>query len=884
MIGRQILHYKILEKLGEGGMGIVYLAEDTKLKRQVAIKFLPPHIAKNSDERKRFEIEAQAAAALNHPNIATIHAIEYSDDDVFIVMEYIEGKELKQIIEEAKGQRADDKSLTANSLVSVDYCMDIATQIASGLQAAHKKGIIHRDIKSANIMITGEGQVKIMDFGLAKLGAGIFLTKEHSTLGTAPYMSPEQINGDEVDQRSDIWSLGVVLYELLSGRLPFRGDYEQAVIYSILNENPDPVLTWREDIPDALVQVVDTCLQKDPAHRFQKAQDVVAVLRGSQQASEVADGSRIKASPVAGKQKRAVLRWIFAGIGIMGILVYFLWISQAQESKSERTMLAVLPFENLGSADEDYFTDGMTEEIISRLSTIKSLGIISRKSVQLYRETDKSLKEIGSELGVDFVLEGTVRWAKGTDGKERVRITPQLIRVRDDIHLWSDVYERVINDVFEVQSDIAHNVVSELGINLLEPERNNINNIPTANIEAYHLFLKGRYLLGRPHFTVEYWKEAISYFNHAVELDPGFSLAYSELSRAHAGLYFFRDDLSPERLAMAKNAADKAGQAGQITPAIHLNLGYFYLYAYHDLDKALQEFNQAEAGMPNSVDVLRAKSDLYETRGDWRQLIMVDERAAELSPRDPSVLTDLIFAYWFNRDYEKGLELCDRTVALAPEEIWPYLYIAHIQQSFTGPNERSRAALKNVPETHSFWWFAWYWQEVGERRFENAFAVLEKTKGDWVTNKVFARPKSLMRAFIYDYLGQKEQAGAAYDSARVLLEQELTRHGDDPRYHSSLGLAFAGMGLKDQAIRAGQKAMELLPVQKDAVYGTMFVLDFAAICTMSGEYDRALEQVEYLLSIPSPMSEGWLKMDIRFAPLLKLPECQALLKKNAEKN
>ena len=257
MTGKTILHYRIIEEIGRGGMGVVYKAEDTNLKRLVAIKFLPPQVAANEEERERFKIEAQAAASLNHPNIATIHAIEEVDDEMFIVMEFVEGKELRQLIID-------------NSQLPIDNCLSYATQIAEGLKAAHAKGIIHRDIKSSNIMITESGQVKIMDFGLAQIAGRAQLTKDYSMLGTAAYMSPEQARGEAVDQRTDIWSFGVVLYEMLTGQMPFRGEYEQAVIYSILNQEPPPLTELRKDVPDKLTQISATALAKDQAARYQK--------------------------------------------------------------------------------------------------------------------------------------------------------------------------------------------------------------------------------------------------------------------------------------------------------------------------------------------------------------------------------------------------------------------------------------------------------------------------------------------------------------------------------------------------------------------------------------------------------------------------------------
>jgi serine/threonine protein kinase len=365
MIGKQILHYKILKKLGEGGMGVVYLAEDTKLKREVAIKFLPKHIAVNADEHKRFEIEAQAAAALNHPNIAHIYAIEEADDEMFIVMEYIEGQELRNVIGKHR-----------NAPIPIDVIINYATQIAKGLDAAHKKGIVHRDIKSANIMITSDDHVKIMDFGLAKVRGGTLVTKAGTTLGTAAYMSPEQARGDEADHRSDNWSFGVVLYEMLTGKIPFSGDYDAAVAYSILNENPKPVNKGRPEIPLQLQNIVTKALQKNPEERYQQMQGLLSDLKNMDAASTESKSTILpKVNLSQGKVKK--LNFLYYGIGLVilvAILGYFLFSPKnsidPELSSAKKIMIVVLPFENLGLSEDEYFADGLTEEIASKLSSL----------------------------------------------------------------------------------------------------------------------------------------------------------------------------------------------------------------------------------------------------------------------------------------------------------------------------------------------------------------------------------------------------------------------------------------------------------------------------------------------------------------------------------
>ena len=866
MIGKTILHYRILEKLGEGGMGVVYLAEDTKLERKVAIKFLPRNIATNSDERKRFEIEAKAAAALNHPNIATIHNIEEAEDQLFIVMEYIEGRELKEII---------------NNQLSIDKVISYANQIASGLQAAHSKGIVHRDIKSSNIMVTNDGKVKIMDFGLAKVGAGIQLTKEQSTLGTAPYMSPEQLRGESVDQRSDIWSFGVVLYEMLTGNLPFKGEYEQAVIYSILNESPEKIESRLPDNAEKIVLITEKSLEKNKTDRYQSAEELLADLSGENETTSVSNILSVKRAKTASKN---YFYFLIAAALIIIVAGYFIFSLKGNGESSIKNKLVVLPFENLGPEEEEYFTEGMTEEITSRLASLKSLGVISRNSALLYRDTDLTIQQIGEELGVNYILAGTVRWAKNTDGSEKVRITPQLIHAEQDIQVWSEIYERSIDDVFKIQSEIAHNVVKELGITLVESEKQVLNKALTENIEAYHSYLKGIYYLNRPHFTEQNWLKAIDSFNHAVDLDPEFALAYSALSKTHSRMYFVRYDLTPQRLAKADSAASKALRFGKDLPEIHLNIGYYYLWAYRDSEKALHEFKIAEKGLPNNADLQKAMATLYSTLGQWDLFIESLKKGIEISPRDPGLASELAFAYWFGRQYDLGLEASNKAIEISPDSNWPYYYKANIIWSKSGPDDISQAALENASPEHSWWLWNWYWQETGRGNLQKALDLLPQREGKWMKIKIAARPKALLAAFIYDFQNKTDLAKAGYDSARILLEQAVKEAPDDPRYHASLGVAFAGIGKKDAAIREGKKAVELLPISKDAIYGTIFATDLAHIYTLTGKFDLALVQLEELLIKPSMLSDTWLKNDIRFARLYKHPEFLKLCDKYSGKN
>jgi serine/threonine protein kinase/Flp pilus assembly protein TadD len=534
MIGKAILHYKILEKLGEGGMGVVYKAEDTKLKREVAIKFLPRNISTNEEERKRFEIEAQSAASLNHTNIAHIYAIEETGNEKVIVMEYIDGIELKDKI------KADS--------ISVNEAVKIAVQIAEGLEAAHKKEIIHRDIKSQNIMINGEGKVKIMDFGLAKMKGEAQLTKAGSTVGTAAYMSPEQAKGDNIDDRTDLWSVGVVLYEMLTGQMPFKGEYDQAVIYSVLNETPESVHTLKTDMPAGLSNIINRLLQKNPDNRYSSAREVLNDLKSIN-------------------------------------------ISVDSHVQEQSSSIAVLAFKDMSpQKDQDYLCEGLAEELINALTKIKSLRVTARTSAFAFKEKQLDIREIGSKLNVETILEGSVQ-----KSANRLRITAQLINVEDGYHIWSERYDREMKDVFDIQDDITENIVQALKMVLTNEEKQSIQSVPTSEIEAYEYFLKGRQFLNQLALY-----EAREMFEKAVEKDVSYALAYAGLAETHSWMYEWRGAKTEDLEAARFNSRKASELAPQIAES-HISYGYV-LSLDSRYDEAKKEFQKAINIDPNSFE------------------------------------------------------------------------------------------------------------------------------------------------------------------------------------------------------------------------------------------------------------------------------------------
>jgi serine/threonine protein kinase len=572
MVGKAILHYKILEKLGEGGMGVVYKAEDTKLKRDVAIKFLPRQIAASNEERERFKIEAQSAAALNHPNIATIYAIEEHADEMFIVMEYIEGRELKEIV----------GAYNHTPLLQIDDIIDYATQIASGLQAAHKKGITHRDIKSSNIMITEEGQVKIMDFGLAKVGGGAGLTRDQSTLGTAAYMSPEQARGEEVDHRTDIWAFGVVLYEMLTGQMPFQGDYEQAVIYSILNEEPLSPLDHQPNLSEGLLAIIQRALQKEPEKRYQKASEISDEIGGLK--TQSSDKEHRTAKPPSSAKRKAMILSAVGALLVIAVMIGF-WLPE--KASSGKNSIAVLPLANSsGDSEQDYFSDGMTDALISNLGTVKALKVISRTSVMRYKSTTKSIGEIANELNVSHIVEGSVLRIE-----DRVRITARLIDAGKDEQIWGHTYEQELADILMLQSEVARAIASEIEVTITPQETARLTHSRLINPKAFEAYLKGRYQWNKR--TKEGFEKSIRLLNEAVAIEPEYALAYAGLADNYNLAPSYLSTAPHEAYPIAKQFAQQALSLDDQIAEAHNSLAWVsYIYDW-DWQKAERAFQRA---------------------------------------------------------------------------------------------------------------------------------------------------------------------------------------------------------------------------------------------------------------------------------------------------
>jgi len=791
MIDKTILHYNIIEKLGEGGMGVVYLAEDIKLKRQVAIKFLPRHIAVNSEERERFKREAQAAAALNHPNISHIYAIEELDDETCIVMEYIEGQEIKSLI-----------GAGSKPALTIDQIVNIAIQIASGLQAAHEKQIVHRDIKSANIMLTEKGTVKIMDFGLAKVRGVAQVTKQGTTLGTTTYMSPEQAQGKEVDQRTDIWSFGIVLYEIIAGRLPFKGDYEQAVIYAILNDQPESVSKFKAELPAELEQIIKKTLAKDPSERYQHIDDVLVDLKSIQKKQDVdISNSNISTAHVIYSSPNKTKKFIAIGISIV-VLALIIWYVMGPSIKSEtlQKSIAVLPFKNLsGDKENEYFSDGVTEDIITQLSKISDLKVISRTSVMRYKETSLSMREIGSELDVATILEGSVRRADN-----QVRIVAQLIDAESDEHLWAETYDKELTQIFAIQSDVAKQIAFALKTKLSPEEKERIDKKQTDNLDAYTYYLKGRQYYNL--YQKEANETAIELFKKALEMDPNYALAYAGLGDAY----------------------------GQRTN----KFGYSSVWD----DSAIVVSEKAISIDPNLGEGYKALGLAYQELGWYKKAMAANEKAIELNPNYSPAVGNLGWVKFFLGNLDDAMIWLRKSASLSPSNAFSYfgIGICYLHMNDTRNAEkyylRALELQPNLPAAHRGLANAYLTdgkldkaRKVGEKlpptinelttlrikgtieyfsgRLEQAKPYFDKT---YELYPELRQLEVLSHLFtIYWKTGERDKAEQFFNLLLNRAEQEIKKGNEDSRIRYEMAACYAVRGNNPKALKWLEEAIEL---------------------------------------------------------------------------
>ncbi len=642
--GTPISHYRIIEKIGAGGMGVVYKAQDTKLDRIVALKFLPSHLVCDPEAKDRFEHEARAASALNHPNITTIYEIDEVAGECFISMEYVAGKSLKETVR--------DKALT------VQEVMGIALQIGEGLKAAHAKGIVHRDIKSDNIKVTAEGLVKIMDFGLAKLRGVAKITRTGTTLGTLQYMSPEQARGLEVDERSDIFSFGVVLYEMVTGRLPFTGDNEAALVHAVVNATPEPMARYKAKVPEGLQRVVEKALAKNRDERYQHVDEMIADLKSTKRKLETTPSAGKQVGPLGSKRSRL---YLYAGLALVVVLVILSRTHLLGPSREPIDSLAVLPLENLSrDPDQEYFSDGMTDALITELQKIRSLRVISRTSVMRFKKSEESLPEIAKTLNVKAVVEGSVL----REG-DVVRINVQLIQASPEKHLWANSFDRDMKGVLVLQTDVARAIAQEVRALVTPEEKKEMASSRPVNPEAQEAYLKGRFYWNKR--TEPDLQRAIDYFNQAIEKDPSYALAYAGLASTHVLLPNYGLLSATEAKTKAEAAAGRALQLDPTLGEAHAVLAGIKSDYDWDWAGAESEFKLAIELSPSYPTAHQWYGELLSYLGRLDEALAEIEQAHELDPLSLIIITQLGNALYFKREYDNAIVQYKKAIELDPD-------------------------------------------------------------------------------------------------------------------------------------------------------------------------------------------------------------------------
>lgn len=730
MIGKTISHYKIIEKIGGGGMGIVYKAEDTKLKRRVALKFLPHEFTDDTTAKKRFIREAQSASSLDHPNICTLHEIDETDEgQLFIAMACYEGETLKKRIKKEP--------------LEVNAAIGIALGVAKGLAKAHSKEIVHRDIKPANIFITSDEQVKILDFGLAKLAGTTRITKTESITGTVAYMSPEMVRSEDMDHRTDIWSLGVVLYEMLTGQLPFKGENWEATMFAISNNAPISITQLRKDIPSAVERIVIKMLQKKPEDRYDNIETVATDLQAVDITKTTSLSPTIKPS----------------------------------------ASIVVLPFLDMSPGkDQEYFCDGIAEELINSLTHVKDLRVVARTSAFSFKGKDIDVRDVGRTLNVDHVLEGSVR-----KSGNRLRITAQLVNVTDGYHLWSERYDRQADDVFTIQDEITLKIVDKLKVEILGDEKISLQKRYTSNIEAYHSALKGRFFLQR--LSKADIEKAIKYYEQAINLDHHYARAYAAISYGYcmyANYYYLPSkDVFPK----ARIAAKKALEIDETLAIAYGALGYIhYLYDW-DFHSARQRIEQALELEPNCVSSRGAYSGYYAAIGRTDRAIAEQKRVLELDPINfgQNLLLGLYYL-WDRQPEEARLQLL-KTHEFSPEHPWVFWLLAtthahdlEFEKGIALLHEALNVAKDFPPIIAALGWF--HAMNGDKKTARNILSGLkEKAKTSYIRPFLFAKIHAALgeNDIAFDWF---EKAYQERDSSLswLLVDESIDCVRDDPRF------------------------------------------------------------------------------------------------------
>ena len=862
--------YRFEREIGHGGMATVYLAQDIKHGRPVAVKVLNPEVS-SSLGPERFLREIEIAARLTHPHILPLHDSGSADGLLYYVMPYIEGESLRQRIER-------EKQLPLESAVQ------IAREVADALDFAHQQGVVHRDIKPENIMIVG-GHATVADFGIARAVSSAGPETQTATgvaVGTAAYMSPEQASGsDSIDGRSDVYALGCVLYEMLTGSPLFSGPTTESVVRQHMSTPPPPVTNLRPAVSESVAVVLEKALAKTPADRYSTAGEFANALKMSE--TSITGTSMTAAQPAAkpsGGRMAAILAGVAGVLVLVAAIGYFIRGGGPGggpvADDSGRKMIVVLPFENLGAADDAYFADGITEEITSQLASIEGLGVIARTSAVQYKDSPKSIDQIGDELGVDYVLEGTVRWQKVEGGDSRIRVTPQLIRVSDATHLWTDRYDAVLADVFDVQSEIAQKVTGAMDLALGEDPSFD-EGPPTNDMAAYELYLKGvSYYIGES--NAQAYDNAIAMLEQALDKDPEFVDAKAYLALAHIERYWVdRDPLGNHR-EQADELIKELERDHPELDKIPMLRGYYYYHGFLDYEKAIPELERAVQLRPNDTEAKLGLAAAHRRSGNWEPAAELLEQAVQLDPRDHVLANETSTTYMFLGEMETAERFNERALAISPKSPSYLMNRVAFRYYMTGDADLGTKLLR---ETIASSGIAAVFSEInGDMQLLLSEAelrdFLEVSQDQVSTNDIgyFSKKMEISTA-----LQDKELRRAYAESLRVILEPRVRQAPNFFGFHAPLGNAYSELGMKQKAIEHAVRATELLPVSQDALVGAFMMGNLADVYVKTGEIDKAIDIMEQILPLYPTFFRRVLELNTHpdWAPMREHPRYKQLI-------
>ena len=894
-------------ELGRGAMGVTYKAVDVDLQCPVALKVINERYLGDDSARQRFLREARAAASVRHPNVASVFHLGRAGENFFYAMEFVEGETVEHLIKQS-GQ------------VEVRLALEIAMQVASGLAALHSQNLIHRDIKPTNIIVSPEARgtrtAKIIDLGLAKAvnetPSEAAISIPGAFAGTPEFASPEQFAGVGVDIRSDLYSLGVVLWEMLTGRLPFQGSPAE-VMYQ--HQHMPLPLGHLENVPQPVGVLLEILLEKNSAQRFQSPDELVKVIPTvigaisagrsmTQQGLRRIAGEPLRISQKAGgflgrlraviatTRFRLILWTTIAPLAASGLmLVVFFGCNRTVSDgpfaslsaiRAPEKSIAVLPFESLtDNRNDTYFADGVQDEILSNLAKLSELKVISRTSVMGYRPGgNRDLRSIAVALGVAHVVEGTVR-----RDADRVRVTVELVDARTDETTWADSYDRDLTNIFDIQSDIAKTVASKLSARLSADEKRKIEDKPTNDLEAYDLYLQAKELIANAELFIGHEREsflnAIRFLDEATRKDPKFALAYCLTAQAHDDLYFSQLDHTPERRDLGDAAANEALRLRPDLPEVHLAMAYHLYECYRNYERADVHIAIAEQALSNSPDALALRAFIDRRQGRWEESMKALERARNLDPRNSNVLNNLEFNYTYLRRYRNAAETCDRLIELEPDN--PIFIVKKAYCAFAEKADVSsyRAALEGLPPSMK--------NDIGfasQRIFYAALArdwtAAQEILGNCANEDLsFFRetivPRGCVEIWLAKVRGDHATTEARFYAQRDQLDRKVKADPKNPALLSVLGVIDAALGRNEDAIQEARRAVEMLPISEDAMDGPSMVFNLAMVYAWTGELDLAFGQLSIAIKTPGGVDYGELKLNPALDPLRKDPRFKELL-------